>query len=160
MVSLEGLTLVTAECFQDAKWQGIIKTMSDGLQRDLSCGWVGEERNNVPSQPKQSNNARDKMFGNTPVFSYRENAALHTGLVLPGDLKWFRNYPTTSVFRAAHLHRISEICVLTRIYLIAVDRAGALAGAAQQLDMDIFNIITGEPVERWKNVPYRMLPCM
>ena len=41
-----------------------------------------------------------------------------------------------------------------------VDRTGALAGAAQWLDMDIFNIITGEPVERWKNVPYRMLPCM
>ena len=41
-----------------------------------------------------------------------------------------------------------------------VDRTGALAGAAQRLDMDIFNVITGEPVERWKHVPYHMLPCM
>ena len=41
-----------------------------------------------------------------------------------------------------------------------VDHTGAPAGAAQWLDMDIFNIITGEPVERWKNVPYHMLPCM
>ena len=41
-----------------------------------------------------------------------------------------------------------------------VDRTADLAGAAQRLDVDIFNIITGEPVERWKSVPYRMLPCM
>ena len=44
--------------------------MSDGPQRDWSCGWVGEGRNNVPNQPKQSNNAGVKMFGNTPVFVY------------------------------------------------------------------------------------------
>ena len=37
---------------------------------------VGEGRNNVPNQPKQSNNARVKMFGNTPVFGYGDNAAL------------------------------------------------------------------------------------
>ena len=41
----------------------------------------------VPNQLKLSNNARVKMFGNTLVFGYRENVALHTGLVLPGDLK-------------------------------------------------------------------------
>ena len=42
-----------------------------------------------------------------------------------------------------------------------VDRTGVLAGAAQWLDMDIMdNIITGEPVEGWKNAPYHMLPCM
>ena len=40
------------------------------------------------------------------------------------------------------------------------DRTRALAGSAQWLDMDIFNKITGVPVERWKNVPYHMLPCM
>ena len=28
-----------------------------------------------------------QMFGNTPVFGCGENAALRTGLVLPGDLK-------------------------------------------------------------------------
>ena len=42
-----------AECFGDAKWKGIIKTISDGLRWDWSCGW----HNNVPNQPKQSNNA-------------------------------------------------------------------------------------------------------
>ena len=31
------------------------------------------------------NNTRVKMFGNTPVFGHGENAALRTGLVLPGD---------------------------------------------------------------------------
>ena len=36
---------------------------------------------------KQSNNAGVKMFDNTLVFGYGENAALRTGLVLPGDLK-------------------------------------------------------------------------
>ena len=90
--------------------------MLDGPQRDWSCGWVGEGRNNIPNQLKQSDNAGVKMFGNTPVLGYGENAALHMGLVLPGDLKWFRNYPTTSVFRAAHSHMISEVCVSTRIY--------------------------------------------
>ena len=69
-----------------------------------------------PNQLKQSNNAVVKLFGNTPVFGYGENAALHPGLVLPGDLKWFRNYPTTSVFGVAHSHGISEVCVLTQIY--------------------------------------------
>ena len=39
-----------------------------------------------------------------------------TGPVLPGDLKWFRNYLTTSVFHAAHSLGISEVCVLTWIY--------------------------------------------
>ena len=90
--------------------------MLDGPRRAWSCGWVGEGRNNVANQLKQSNNARVKMFGNTPVFGYGENAALHPRLVLPGDLKWLRYYPTTSVFRAAHSHSIREVCVLIRIY--------------------------------------------
>ena len=74
------------------------------------------------------------MFGNTPVFGYGENAALHTGLVLPGDLKGFRND-----------HASIALEPLLK---------------QQLLDMDIFNIITGEPVERWKHFPYCMLPCM
>ena len=44
-------------------------------------------RDAIPNQLKQSNNARVKMFGNTPVLGYGENAALRTGLALPGDLK-------------------------------------------------------------------------
>ena len=54
-----------------------------------------------------------------------------------------------SVFCVAHLHRRSEFTDI----MPRVDHTGALAGAAQWLDMDIFNIITGEPVERC------MLPC-
>ena len=79
------------------------------------------------------------MFGNTPVFGYRENAALRTGLVLPRDLNWFRNYPTTSVLCAAHSHKISEVYVLTQFTDIIprVDPTRALTGAAQWLDMDI-----------------------
>ena len=114
--SQNGCSQYMTECFGDAKWQGIIKTMSDGPQSDWSCGWVCKGRSNVPNQPKQSNYAGVKIFGNSPAFGYGENASIRTGLLLPGDLKWFRNHPTTSVFCVVHSHRISEVCVLTWIY--------------------------------------------
>lgn len=38
------------------------------------------------------------------------------GLVLPGDLMWFKDHPATSVFCAAHLHRMKKSLYFTWIH--------------------------------------------
>ena len=57
-----GLKVAAKSGRPQKKPRGLIKTMSDGPWRDWICGWVGEGRNNVPNQPKQSNNAAVKML--------------------------------------------------------------------------------------------------